>query len=62
MIVSSDEAGMKTAMNSTPTLPSENAMGMPENMKTSVTAPNRVPSISIDISALLARVRPGARG
>ena len=50
--VSSDDAGMKNAMNSTPTEPSENAMGMPENMISKVTTPNSVPSAIIDISGL----------
>ena len=48
---------MKKAMNSTATAPSANAIGVPENISSSVATPNSSPSVSIDISA----APPGSR-
>jgi hypothetical protein len=44
--VSSEDAGMKMPMNRMATKPSANAIGMPENMTISVTAPNSRPTAS----------------
>ena len=55
--MSSDDAGMNSAMNSTATAPSANAIGMPENMTTSVTSPNRGPDDSTLIGGPSGRER-----
>src|SRR3982751_2810168 len=49
--VSSDDAGMKKYMKPTATVPSEKAIGMPENMTIRVTAPNSRPSASMLMAA-----------
>src|SRR5450830_643642 len=46
VIVSSDDAGIKKYMNALATMPKANAIGMPENMTISVTAPYKVPKVN----------------
>src|SRR5207249_4010149 len=54
----SDDAGMNPAMKTSATKPSENAIGMPENITTSVTAPNKSPSASTLICGRRSRFFP----
>src|SRR4051812_35857667 len=53
---------MKIAMKTTATAPSANAIGAPENMKSSVTAANARPIASIDMAASGACARRRVRG
>src|SRR5437762_10953165 len=52
---------MKTAMNSSATKPSENEIGMPENITTKVTPPNKSPSESTLIDVPFSRALSASR-